>query len=78
MTKPRYIPNNYIKFDPKYIIGAYSNLFECYVDKEKPVAMFFVGKRSTPTWHYRFPDNETMKKRVLESISKLMSHEDWK
>jgi len=75
----RFIPSGFIKFDPKNIIGAYpENLFECYVDKEKPIAIFYTGKQSKPTWFIRFTDNDAMKKRVVNSISRLMTWEDRK
>lgn len=75
----RYIPQGFIKFEPKYIIGAYpENLFECYVSKEKPEAIFYTGKRSKHSWYNSFRDNDAMKKKIVESISRLMTWEDRK
>ena len=78
-NKQRYIPEGYVKFEPKYIIGAYpENMFECWVSKEQPIAIFYIGRKSKASWHIRFRDNESMKNRVLQDISKLMSWEDMK
>ena len=75
----RHIPENYIQFEPKYIIGSYpKDIFACYVNKDKPAAIFFIGKRSKPAWHFSFKDNEAMKKKCLESIGRIMSWEDMK
>lgn len=80
--KTRFVPQGFVRFEPKYIvdgIGGYKkDLFECYVDREKPTAIFYIGKQSTPAWYNRFQDNDSMKKKILEQISNLMSYEDLK
>lgn len=45
---------------------------------QKFTALFFVGKQSNPNWHYNFPNEEQMKKKINETISRLMSWEDMK
>ena len=41
-------------------------------------AMFYTGKQSRPTWHYKFRTEEEMKKKIFESISRIMSWEEKK
>lgn len=76
----RYIPDGYKEFKPE-LEDYPKNMFACYVNLEQPHnprAIFFTGKQSKSTWHYRFPDIEQMKKKINESISNLMSWEDTK
>lgn len=73
-TLPRefYVPSGYVQFKPE--LGDYpKDLFACYVNKEKPMAVFFVGKQSKPIWHYKFKDNLEMKNKILSKIESLMS-----
>lgn len=75
----RYIPQGYKQFTPD--IGDYpKDLFACYVnlEREKPVAMFFIRKQSKPAWHCSFHNVETLKKEIKDTISRLMSWEEMK
>jgi hypothetical protein len=75
--RERYIPEGYTQFKPE--IGDYpKNLFACYCDLEKLIAIFYVGKQSNPLWHIRFRDLESMKSKIVKQISNLMSLEDMK
>lgn len=80
MKQARYIPEGYTKFAPE--VGDYKkDLFECWVDLRKPkrpVAMFFTGKQSRPSWHTIFRTTDRMKEVIKNSISSLMSREDMK
>lgn len=83
MTKQRYVPADYKEFAPE--IGDYpKDLFAVYVKTivgsttTNYNAMFFTGKQSRPTWHYRFQTIEELKKKVNESITNLIAHEDRK
>lgn len=77
MKLTRTIPQGYTEYKPDI---NYPNLFACYVNlsSPKPVAIFFTGKQSKPTFHYSFKDVESMKKKINETISRLMSWEDMK
>ena len=81
MTKnTRYIPQGFVQFVPN-LSDFYTNpnpLFECWVSKEKPEAIFYAGKSSKPLFYTRFLDNDSMKKRILNTISNLMKREDEK
>lgn len=80
MQKQRHIPEGYKEFAPE--LGDYpKEMFACYVNLEQPhnpKAQFFIGKQSKPAWFYRFPNIEDMKKKINESISNLMAHEERK
>ena len=74
-----YIPQGYIQYKPD--LGDYPvGMFTCYVTKDDsdPRAVFFTGKQSKPTFHYRFKNLSDMKERIDQTISKLMSWEDKK
>jgi len=72
LTREFYVPKDYVEFKPQ--IGDYpKDLFACYVSKEHPFAIFFVGKQSKPTWHLRFKDNFAMKEKVITTIKRLMT-----
>jgi len=73
----RYIPQGYVKFVPE--IGDYKkDLFECWVDFSNNCAIFYKGRANKPVFHNRFMNVENMKKRILDTISNLMSWEDMK
>lgn len=77
LTREFYLKPNYVEYKPN--IGDYSkDMFSCYVDRDKPVAMFFVGKQSKPKWHYRFVDNFKMQAKIHDAIKSLMSWEEVK
>ena len=77
MSREFYIPSGYIEFKPN--IGDYpKNMFACWVSKDKPIAMFFVGKQSKPIWHYTFKDNFAMKDKIIAQISTLMTRHEKK
>lgn len=80
MNRERWIPNNYKKYSPE--IGDYpKDMFAVYTNLEQPhkvKAMFFIGKQSKPVWHYQFLNITDMGKRINETISNLMSHEELK
>lgn len=79
-TKTRYVPEGFKEFAPE--LGDYpKDMFACWVNVEQPhnpKAMFFVGKQSKATWYFRFSDVQAMKKKINDSISNLMSHEESK
>lgn len=76
-NKERYIPEGYKQFNPE--IGDYpKDLFACYCDLNRLLAIFYVGKQSHSLWHIRFQDLESMKKKITTQISSLMSWEDKK
>lgn len=78
-NKTRYIPDGYVVYNPE--IGDYPNdLFTVYIKDNGgfPLVMFFTGKRSQPTWHYKFRTMTDAGKKINESISRLMSWEDMK
>lgn len=80
MTKTRYVPNGYKQFTPD--IGDYpKDMFACYVDLSddtKPKAIFYIGKQTKAKWHYSFRDVDSMKNKIKDTISNLMSYEDLK
>lgn len=76
-NKQRYIPEGYKQFNPE--IGDYpKDLFACYCDLNRLLAIFYVGKQSHSLWHIRFQDLESMKKKITTQISNLMSWEEMK
>lgn len=73
-----YVPDGYKAYTPD-ITGYNKELFTCFVSIEKPYrAIFYIGKRTKPGWHYSFSSLEAMKKEIHEAISRLMSWEDLK
>lgn len=78
--KQRFIPEGFKEFAPE--LGDYpKDMFACYVNLEQPhnpKAMFFIGKQSKHAWFFRFSDIPQMKKRINQSISNLMAHEEYK
>lgn len=76
-NKQRYIPEGYKQFKPE--IGDYpENMFACYINLERLTAIFFKGRAIQPAWHYKFSSIESMKAKVTETISRLMSWEEMK
>ena len=73
-----YAPVGYQEYKPD--IGDYKDgLFTCFVSLETPYrAIFYIGKRAKPGWHYNFNSLEAMKKEINETISRLMTWEDMK
>ena len=82
INKTRYIPQGYTKDNiTLYFEGREENLFEVYTnlaDPKIPKAMFFTGKQSKPTWHYRFFNTSDMVKKIKETIDKVVSWEERK
>jgi len=78
MKKTRYIPEGYVEFKPANFDEYPKDMFACWVSKELPIAMFFIGKQSSYTWYNKFRDNTQMKEKILKTISNLMSHEESK
>lgn len=77
MKHSRYIPQGYVKFAPE--VGDYKkDLFECWVDLQNNVCLFFVGKRTKPAFWTGFSNEERMKKVIVDRIGRLMSWEDMK
>lgn len=77
LTREFYLRPNYVEYKPN--LGDYpKDMFACYVDKDKPVAMFFVGKQSKPAWHYRFGDNMKMQAKIHDYVKRLMSWDEVK
>jgi hypothetical protein len=77
LTREFYIPKDYIEFKPE--LGDYpKDMFACYVSREKPYAIFFIGKQSKPVWHLSFKDNFAMKDKILSQIKSLMSWQEKK
>lgn len=75
----RFIPEGYVQFKPE--LGDYpKDMFACYVNakQKQPVAIFYAGKQSKPTWHYRFNSIEELQKKINESIKRLMSWHEMK
>lgn len=81
----RYIPQGYTEYKPE--LGDYpKDLFACYVkiDPNAEIsykrfsAIFYIGKQSKANWFYNFPTEEKMKKKINDTISRLMSWEDMK
>ncbi len=66
-TREMYIPKNYSLHSE--ITGKYA----AYIDSttfQHTVAMFFIGKRSKPAWHYRFANLEAAEKSIANAISR--------
>ena len=82
MNKTRFVPEGFKKDNiTSYVGGDRKDLFEVYTNLEQPHnprAMFFVGKQSSPIWHYRFPTVVEMNKKIQTTIENIMSHEDAK
>ena len=77
MKLTRFIPQGYNEFKPE--IGDYKkDLFACYANLFTNQAIFFTGKQSKPTWHYKFHTVDQMKDKIKETVSRLMSWEDKK
>jgi hypothetical protein len=77
MIKERYIPSTYVPYTPE--IGEYpKDLFACYVDTERNIAIFYKGKSNKPVFHNRFRNAEDMGKKINGTISSLMRWEDQK
>jgi hypothetical protein len=79
-TLERHIPTGYIKYEPE-LSGYSPDLFACYVNTnkpERPAAMFFLGKRTNPSWDYFFRSIEQMKEEINKSIRGVMAWEDAK
>ncbi len=75
--KTRYIPTGYTEYKPE--IGDYpKDLFAVYVDLEKVSAIFYTGKQANHTWYNRFRTVEEMKKKINDTIARLMAWEDRK
>jgi hypothetical protein len=73
-----YVPEGYKAYLPD-ITGYNKELFTCFVSLKEPYrAIFYIGRRSKPGWHYSFSSIETMKREINETISRLMSWEDLK
>lgn len=80
MKTTRYIPQGFVQFVPN-LTDFYTNpnpLFECWVSREKPVAIFYAGKSSKPLFYTQFMTEESMKKKIVSTISNLMDWEDKK
>lgn len=76
-NKTRWIPEGYKEFTPE--LGDYpKDMFACYVDVAKLSAIFYTGKQSSRTWYIRFRTEEDMKKKIKDTISRLMSWEEMK
>jgi hypothetical protein len=73
----RFIPSGFTQYTPD-LPGYNSDLFACYVDLAKNAAIFYTGKRKDHTWFFRFPNVDSMKKKINETISNIMSWEDRK
>ena len=85
ITREFYRPldgSGYVKYEPNLedCIGYKKDLFECWVKltTDRPIAKFFKGKQSKPLWHYNFKNEEAMKKKINETISRLLSWEEMK
>lgn len=73
-----YVPEGYKTYTPD-ITGYSKGLFTCFVNLAQPYrAIFYIRKRSKPNWHYTFTSLEDMKKKINESISRIMYWEDMK
>jgi len=58
--------------------GYKEGLWEIWVSKEEPIAMFFIGKQAKPTWYNSFRDNDQMKKKIMDTINNILSWEESK
>ena len=73
-----YVPEGYKEYTPD-IPGYSKGLFTCFVNLDQPYrAIFYIRKRAKPSWHYTFTSLEDMKKKINESISRIMYWEDMK
>lgn len=78
MKTTRYIPQGFVQFVPNlsdFNLNP-TPLFECWVSREQPVAIFYAGKSSKPLFYTRFMTEDSMKKKVVSTISNLMKRED--
>ena len=78
-TTKRYIPEGFIQFKPT-LNGYENNFFECWVsrDDSKPIAIFYVGKSNKPLFYNRFMTLDSMKKKIIATVSNLMTRADEK
>jgi hypothetical protein len=79
INKTRYIPTGYTEYKPD--LGDYpKDMFAAYVQKfdRHVAAIFYTGKQSNSTWHYRFATMEEAGKKINDTISNLMSYADLK
>lgn len=71
----RTIPEGYVRYTP--CLGDYpKEMFACYVYRgsDRSSALFYTGKQSKPTWHYKFKDDDAMKQKINTQIKSLMSY----
>lgn len=78
-NKTRYIPQDFKPYTPD--LGDYpKDLFACYMSLDVlgngPAAIFYVGKQSKPLFYNRFRTVDDLKKKVNDTIKRLMSHAD--
>ena len=77
LTRDFYRPSkDYVEYKPQ--IECKKVMWEIWVHKEKPIAMFFTGKQSKPNWHNKFTDNDAMKKKIHNRIDNILHWEQKK
>lgn len=76
-TKERYIPAGLTEYKPN--IPEYpEGMFQVFLSCDTRTAIFYTGKQSKHTWYNRFNTVDEMKKKINDTISRIMAWEDKK
>lgn len=83
-NKTRFVPAGFKEFKPnipEYPEGMFQVFLSCDTNTAsdpRPTAIFYTGKQSHHTWYNRFNTVDDMKKKINDTISRLMAWEDKK
>ena len=76
-NKARFIPAGLTEYKPN--IPEYpEGMFQVFLSCDTRTAIFYTGKQSKYTWYNRFNTVDDMKKKINDTISRLMAWEDRK